>query len=163
PACGSGAFLLSALHLLERIASATGASVSRRDLVERALYGVDLKPEAVRLCELRLWLAIVSRSGEEIASIPPLPNLDRNILQGNSLLSPTDFLGDHRGDIYRDWVWALRAQRDVIERYRTAPASERPALARVVRENDRRLASELLAKAIDADESELHVLSAPQH
>src|SRR5213076_305531 len=129
PACGSGAFLLSALHLLERIAAATGAHVSRRDLVERALYGVDLKPEAVRLCELRLWLAIVSRSDEEIASIPPLPNLDRNILQGNSLLSPTDFLGDNRGDVYRDWRNAVRAQSDLIARYRGAPQKERPSLA----------------------------------
>src|SRR5262249_59401764 len=67
PACGSGAFLLSALHLIERIAAATGARVSRRGLVERALYGVDLKPEAVRLSELRLWLAIVSPSNEKIA------------------------------------------------------------------------------------------------
>lgn len=162
PACGSGAFLLSALHLLERIAIATGAHVSRRDLVERALYGVDLKPEAVRLCELRLWLAIVSRSGGEIASIPPLPNLDRNILQGNSLLSPTDFLGDNRGDVYRDWRNAVRAQSDLIARYRGAPQKERPALSRLIRANDERLASELLSKSIDLDESELQRLAAPQ-
>lgn len=162
PACGSGAFLLAALHLLERIGAAVGARVTRRDLVERALYGVDLKPEAVRLCELRLWLAIVSRSDEEIASIPPLPNLDRNILQGNSLLSPTDFLGDNRGDVYRDWRAALHAQDDLIARYRSAPQNERPALARLIRANDQRLTSELLAKAVDLDETELQRLSAPQ-
>lgn len=162
PACGSGAFLLAALHLLERIAAATGARMSRRDFVERALYGVDLKPEAVRLCELRLWLAIVSRTEDEIAAIPPLPNLDRNILQGNSLLSPTDFLGDNRGDVYREWRTALRAQGDLIGRYRGAPQRERPALARLIRANDERLASELLAKSIDLDESELQRLAAPQ-
>lgn len=169
PACGSGAFLLSALSVIERLTRELSAQAGvevppdlRRRIVERSLFGVDLKPEAVRLCELRLWLAIVSGSEASIEDVRPLPNLDRNILQGNSLLSPTDFLGDGRGEIYRDWVWALRAQRDIIERYRTAPASERAALARVVRENDRRLASELLAKAIDADESELHLLSAPQ-
>jgi len=162
PACGSGAFLLSALHLLERIAAATGAQMSRRDFVERALYGVDLKPEAVRLCELRLWLAIVSRTEDEIAAIPPLPNLDRNILQGNSLLSPTDFLGDNRGDVYRDWRTALRAQGDLIARYRGAPQKERPALSRLIRANDERLASELLAKSIDLDETELQRLAAPQ-
>ncbi len=162
PACGSGAFLLSALHLLERIATATGARLSRRELVERALYGVDLKPEAVRLCELRLWLAIVSRSDEDIASIPPLPNLDRNILQGNSLLSPTDFLGDNRGDVYRDWRIALHAQADLIARYRRAPQNERPALSRLIRANDQRLAGELLAKSIDLDEAELQRLATPQ-
>src|SRR5207244_252925 len=43
PACGSGAFLFAALHMLERVGAATGAAVSRRSIVERALYGVDLK------------------------------------------------------------------------------------------------------------------------
>src|SRR5439155_26580843 len=45
PACGSGAFLLSALHTIERM---TGHD--RQAIVERSLFGVDLKPEAVRLC-----------------------------------------------------------------------------------------------------------------
>lgn len=162
PACGSGAFLLAALHAIERIAQATGAALSRREIVERALYGVDLKPEAVRLCELRLWLAIVSRSSGEIAAIPPLPNLDRNILQGNSLLSPTDFLGDNRGDVYRDWRSAVRAQGDLIARYRNAPHAERPALARMIRANDQRMASELLSKSIERDDAELQHLAAPQ-
>src|SRR5207245_2881053 len=82
-------------------------------------------------------------------AIPPLPNLDRNILQGNSLLSPIDFLGDGRGDVYRDWLAAIRAQSDLVARYRNAPRSERPALARLIHSNDQRLAAELLAKPID--------------
>src|SRR5438477_1448084 len=144
PACGSGAFLLSALTTIERITRELGGIVSRQSIVERALYGVDVKPEAVRLCELRLWLAIVSAENADIEHVRPLPNLDRNIMQGNSLLSPTDFLGDGRGEIYRDWMYALRAQSDLVERYRRAPCAERPALARLLRQNDRRLASDLL-------------------
>ena len=38
-------------------------------IVAQSLYGVDLKPEAVRLCELRLWLAIVSSSDATIDTI----------------------------------------------------------------------------------------------
>jgi hypothetical protein len=164
PACGSGAFLLSALRIVERLTAALTAPPPdlRRRIVERSLYGVDLKPEAVRLCELRLWLAIVSQSGGSIDDIQPLPNLDRNILQGNSLLSPTDFLGDNRGDIYREWVYALRAQSDLIARYRNAPHRQRAAVSRLIRTNDGRLASDLLAKAIDLDEQEQAVLCAPQ-
>src|SRR6185503_10473268 len=74
PACGSGAFLLSALGVIERSyrSLAQQASVEvprdlRQRIVARSLYGVDLKPEAVRLCELRLWLAIVSGSEASIA------------------------------------------------------------------------------------------------
>jgi SAM-dependent methyltransferase len=160
PACGSGALLLGALRVIERLTRALGGRPSRRRIIERSLFGVDRKPEAVRLCELRLWLAIVAQADK---AIDPLPNLDRNILQGDSLLSPLDFLGDNRMDVYRDWVAALRAQRDLVERYRSAPQGERPALARMIRGNDLRIAGELVAKSIDLDESELQRLAAPQH
>lgn len=169
PACGSGAFLLSALRRIETMITTASAIAGvdvdpnlRQRIVERSLFGVDLKPEAVRLCELRLWLAIVAQRTMPIESIPPLPNLDRNILQGNSLLSPTDFLGDGRGAVYRQWITALRAQADLIARYRNAPQHERPALARLLRSHDQRLASELLAAAIETDERELQELAIPQ-
>lgn len=165
PACGSGAFLLSALGVIERRYRSLTNDVPRdlrQRIIARSLYGVDLKPEAVRLCELRLWLAIVSGSDASIEDIQPLPNLDRNILQGNSLLGPTDFLGDARADIYRDWVVALHAQRDLLERYRSAPHAHRPALYRIIRGNDQRLAGELLAKSIESGERELQSLTAPQ-
>ncbi|HSP34994.1 MAG TPA: N-6 DNA methylase [Thermoanaerobaculia bacterium] len=163
PACGSGAFLLSALGVIERLLRALGddGPELRQQIVSRSLYGVDLKPEAVRLCELRLWLSIVSRADATIETVVPLPNLDRNILQGNALLGPADFLGTARGDIYRDWAFGLRAQRDLIERYRNAPRGERPALFRMIRDNDVRLAADLLSRAIDSDERELAIASAP--
>ncbi len=169
PACGSGSFLLASLAVIERLTRAlltcAGVAVDsnlRQAIVERSLFGVDLKPEAVRLCELRLWLSIVSSGGVGVETVRPLPNLDRNILQGNSLFSPTDFLGNARGDIYRDWVYALRAQSDLIARYRNSAKNDRPALARLIRDNDRRLASDLLAKAIEGDEAELRQLTTPQ-
>jgi hypothetical protein len=165
PACGSGAFLLSALGAIEKLWRARTDDVPRdlrRRIVANSLFGVDLKPEAVRLCELRLWLAIVSGSDAPVEEVEPLPNLDRNILQGNALLSPTDFLGDARLDIYNDWLVALRAQRELLERYRTAPHAQRPALYRLIRGNDQRLASELLARSIDGAERELQQACAPQ-
>ncbi len=170
PACGSGAFLLSALGVLEQLTIELSAAAHKRvppnlrqTIVERALHGVDLKAEAVRLCELRLWLAIVSAVEVSIEDVRPLPNLDRNILQGNSLLSPLDFLGDGRADVYHEWVYALRTQRDLLARYHNAPHEERPALARMIRANDKRLAGELLEKSIELDERELERLLEPQH
>lgn len=166
PACGSGAFLLSALSTIERhYKRLLGGSVPRnlrQKIVSRSLFGVDLKPEAVRLCELRLWLAIVATTDAPAELVQPLPNLDRNILQGNSLLSPTDFLGDARLDLYAEWMVALHAQRDLLERYRNASHAQRPALYRVIRGNDQRLASDMLARSIDAAEGELQQLIAPQ-
>ncbi|HEY0156103.1 MAG TPA: N-6 DNA methylase [Thermoanaerobaculia bacterium] len=165
PACGSGAFLLSALGIIEKLWRERAEDVPRdlrRRIVANSLFGVDLKAEAVRLCELRLWLAIVSGSDAAIEDVEPLPNLDRNILQGNALLSPTDFLGDARTDIYADWLVALRSQQDLLDRYRTASHAQRPALYRVIRGNDQRLASELLARGVDHLEAELRHACAPQ-
>jgi N-6 DNA Methylase len=162
PACGSGAFLLSALGVIEKLYRARGVEPCRQKIVERSLFGVDLKPEAVRLCELRLWLAIVAGSGADIDDVPPLPNLDRNILQGNSLLGPADFLGAARADLYAEWRLSIRAQEDLIERYRSSPRGQKPILARIIRGNDLRFATELLTKAVEHLERELQEAITPQ-
>lgn len=165
PACGSGAFLLSALHLLTRLerrlcrpARRSERPALRRQIVARALHGIDLKPEAVRLCELRLWLAIVSGEGEEPAAVDPLPNLDRNVLQGNALLSPLDFLSAGRLDVYRDWALALRARSETVERYRAASPAARPALMRRLRASDLAMAEALVSRSIEEDRRELERL-----
>jgi len=90
PACGSGAFLV---HVLERIASMQidcGESDSiaevRRRVLMTSIFGVDLNPMAVWLCELRLWLSIVIESADDDPmQVVPLPNLDRHIRVGDSL------------------------------------------------------------------------------
>ena len=90
PACGSGAFLV---HVLERIASlrldaGEHGSIAeiRRRVLTTSIFGVDLNPMAVWLCELRLWLAIVIESTEgDPMQVVPLPNLDRHIRVGDSL------------------------------------------------------------------------------
>ena len=90
PACGSGAFLV---HFLERLASLRihlGESrpihVVRREILTRSIFGVDVNPTAVWLCELRLWLSMAIENPERNpAKVAPLPNLDRNIRIGDSL------------------------------------------------------------------------------
>ncbi|MEO8216502.1 MAG: N-6 DNA methylase [Acidobacteriota bacterium] len=166
PACGSGAFLLSALKCVERLtvrlSRVAGIEVPhdlRQRIVERSLFGVDIKPQAVRLCELRLWLAIVSSSTSEAEDVPPLPNLDRNIQQGNSLLGPLDFLGAGRREIYQQWSIALRTRESLIAAYRHAPRQARPAICRKLRQSDLALARSLLEKTIDSDREEVRLLS----
>ena len=90
PACGSGAFLV---HVLERIAAlrkdhgeAGSVADIRRRVLTSSIFGVDLNPMAVWLCELRLWLSIVIESDDvDPMRIAPLPNLDRHIRVGDSL------------------------------------------------------------------------------
>ena len=90
PACGSGAFLVHTLEeltrLLSRCGDARGPVVIRRALLTRSIFGVDINPTAVWLCELRLWLAVVIEHDEaDPLRIPPLPNLDRHIRVGDAL------------------------------------------------------------------------------
>ncbi len=66
----------------------------KKRIIENCLYGVDIQEQAVRLCELRLWLSLIvdyqidsSKSfSDAIRDIPNLPNLSYRILRGDSLL-----------------------------------------------------------------------------
>ncbi|MGH7631528.1 MAG: Eco57I restriction-modification methylase domain-containing protein, partial [Gemmatimonadales bacterium] len=83
PAVGSGAFLLGALDVL----AGQRGSRARRGILRRSLYGVDLSAAAVRLTELRLWLAVIADDrSESPEQVKPLPNLDALVRQGDSLL-----------------------------------------------------------------------------
>jgi hypothetical protein len=90
PACGSGAFLV---HALERVADLMRAlgdprpvTVLRRAVLTTSIFGVDVNPTAVWLCQLRLWLSVVidspTRDPDRVAA---LPNLDRHIRVGDAL------------------------------------------------------------------------------
>jgi hypothetical protein len=169
PACGSGAFLLAALRTIEsltRSLMAIAGQVPPPDLRSRiaasALHGVDLKMEAVRLCELRIWLAIVSASDLDADSVPPLPNLDRNILQGNSLLGPFDFLAEGRRELYRDWVQGLRHRKRLLDEYRHSSSTRRRTLGSKLRESDESLARALLTRSVELDSAELKALGEPE-
>ncbi len=106
PTVGSGAFLLTALRVLTPIYSAVldriaamqpdwlasheiGADAHRSDqiikwIVAHNLYGVDLMPEAVEVCKLRLLLALIAEYAN-VGLRAPLPNLDHTIRLGNTL------------------------------------------------------------------------------
>ena len=56
-----------------------------KSIILHNLYGVDIMPEAVEICKLRLFLKLVSQveSGQELE---PLPDIDFNIRAGNTLV-----------------------------------------------------------------------------
>ena len=150
PACGSGAFLLSSMQAIERLRNSLSDRPAqpcelRRRIAAKALFGVDLKPEAVRLCELRIWLSIVSAWHGDPLEVEPLPNLDRNILQGNSLLGPMDLFATSGPELFREWSLELRERSKTIDRYRSCPPEEKSSLCSELRKSDIDLASRLLA------------------
>ena len=60
----------------------------KRRIVENSLYGVDINPEAVEICRLRLWLSMVLDMDKppDPRSDWALPNLDFQIVAGDSLV-----------------------------------------------------------------------------
>ena len=92
PAVGSGAFLLGALEELVALRGAPAgadAVAVRRDVLRHSLFGVDVDLTAVRLTELRLWLALVADDPVgDPGGVAPLPNLDGQVRQGDTLLDP---------------------------------------------------------------------------
>jgi hypothetical protein len=102
PACGSGAFLITALrYLLDEWRALQGIrqQVTRnytiregfedrvvRDVLRRNLYGVDINPASVEITKLALWLH--TARGDR-----PLSSLDEHIRDGNSLIGPEFYEG----------------------------------------------------------------------
>ncbi len=110
PACGSGAFLVAAMKTLINIYSAVIGRIKflndkgltaqvkqwetehkslayfiKRTIITDNLFGVDLMEEATEIAKLRLFLALVA-SAQTVEQLEPLPNIDFNILAGNSLI-----------------------------------------------------------------------------
>jgi len=110
PACGSGAFLVAAMKTLIAIYTAVIGRIPalgdralsdwlarverehrniayfiRKSIITNNLFGVDIMPEAVEIARLRLFLALVA-SAQGPDHLEPLPNIDFNILAGNSLI-----------------------------------------------------------------------------
>lgn len=148
PACGTGAFLLSALHQMEALTRGLQSPpVSRRFIVENQLYGIDRKREAVRLCELRLWLAVVASESADWRDVQPLPNLDRNIAQGDTLVSPLDLRAELHVDVTPEGAAVTSPE---LTEYRRSSGMERVRYRRLLARRDRARALQLVNEAIGA-------------
>jgi Putative DNA-binding domain len=147
PACGSGAFLVAALKTLITVyavvlgkAKLSNDSNLRRELsrIDREhpsayywikkriitdnLFGVDVMEEATEIAKLRLFLTLVA-SANHVEELEPLPNIDFNILPGNSLIGllqvkEEDF--DNRTLFRRSFREVLAAKNRLIDAYRHA-------------------------------------------
>jgi len=86
PACGSGSFLIQAMEMIYQKYLEFGANpgeMTKITILLDNIFGVDLDEQAVEIARLNLLInALDSRM--------KLPSLDKNIKNGNSLISGTD-------------------------------------------------------------------------
>lgn len=66
----------------------------KKTIIENCLFGVDLNPNSVKICQLRLWIELLKHAYYKKTGNPKrpkvletLPNIDINIKCGNSLIS----------------------------------------------------------------------------
>jgi hypothetical protein len=154
PACGSGAFLVAALKtlvniyapLLEKIVALNDAGLLKqvrqwqaqhkslnyfikRRIISDNLFGVEIHEEATEIAKLRLFLALVA-SAHTIEELEPLPNIDFNLLAGNSLIGlmrvdPLEFDQQNKqGDLFFNGTYQkLVAEKNrLIQLYRDTVA-----------------------------------------
>ncbi|WP_048825864.1 Eco57I restriction-modification methylase domain-containing protein [Hymenobacter sp. DG25B] len=92
----------------------------KRHLMEHALFGVDLNPNSVRICRLRLWIELLKhayyRPDTHFQELETLPNLDLNIKPGNSLLSRFPLDAD-LSEVFKQGKFSLKAYRETVHAY----------------------------------------------
>ncbi len=108
PACGSGAYLLGMMQELVDLHTALYSDRLKSDardvyalklhIIQRNLYGVDVDEFAVNIAMLRLWLSLAIEYDGDTPE--PLPNLDFEIVRGDSLLGP-DPSGESGSEMFR--------------------------------------------------------------
>ena len=99
PACGSGAFLITAFEFLlnynkyldDKIFDLVGTSDlfsdRTKEILQNNIFGVDLNRESVEITKLSLWLKTADKN-------KTLASLENNIKCGNSLIDEPEIVGD---------------------------------------------------------------------
>jgi adenine-specific DNA-methyltransferase len=60
----------------------------KETIIESCLFGVDINPNSVKICRLRLWIELLKNAYYKAPDVlETLPNIDINIKCGNSLIS----------------------------------------------------------------------------
>ncbi len=112
----------------------------KQNIIENCLFGVDINPNSVKICRLRLWIELlksayyktaVSSSGPSgpyreqgvVWELETLPNIDINIKCGNSLISRFDLDAD-LSKALKESKWSIDSYRVAVDTYRNAHNKE---------------------------------------
>lgn len=99
----------------------------KRKIIEYCLFGVDINPNAVNICRLRLWIELLKNAyytkESDYTELETLPNIDINIKVGNSLLHRFN-LGQDISEILRKSGISISAYRKAVSDYKNAHSKE---------------------------------------
>ena len=74
----------------------------KRDIIENCLFGVDINPNSVNICQLRLWIELLKNAYYDTSNhLVTLPNIDINIKCGDSVVHRKLLSDNLRGEMAR--------------------------------------------------------------
>jgi hypothetical protein len=120
----------------------------KQTIIENCLFGVDINPNSVKICRLRLWIELLKNAyykAPDFTELETLPNIDINIKCGNSLIS--------RYALDADIKKALKSSKWTIDSYRLAVMTYRNAQSK----DEKREMEQLISRIKNDFESEIAI------
>jgi hypothetical protein len=143
----------------------------KRQIIENCLFGVDINPNSVKICRLRLWIELLKNAYYTAESnytyLETLPNIDINIKCGNSLLHRFA-LTDSIQTILRESGISISQYKEAVAKYKNAHGKgEKQDLETLITEIKSKLRTEINRRDVrlvrlNKRRSELATLQAPQ-
>ena len=98
----------------------------KQTIIENCLFGVDLNPNSVKICRLRLWIELLKNAYyKNETELETLPNIDINIKCGNSLISRFALDADLKQALKKSASkWTIESYRLAVDTYRNAQSKE---------------------------------------
>jgi len=129
----------------------------KQTIIESCLFGVDINPNSVKICRLRLWIELLKNAYYKTSTalsgfqtpteleLETLPNIDINIKCGNSLISRYALDADIKAALKRS-KWSIDSYRIAVMTYRNAQTKdEKRAMERLINQIKSDFESEVAA------------------
>ncbi len=103
----------------------------KQTIIENCLFGVDINPNSVKICRLRLWIELLKNAYYVIARneansterLETLPNIDINIKCGNSLIARFGLDADLKEALQKSKL-KIEDYKRAVDQYRNAESKE---------------------------------------
>ncbi|QBN19726.1 DUF7149 domain-containing protein [Flavobacterium nackdongense] len=97
----------------------------KQTLIENCLFGVDINPNSVKICRLRLWIELLKNAfyKPNTNELETLPNIDINIKCGNSLISRFGLDADLKKALKQSKL-SIDVYKNAVKTYQNAESKE---------------------------------------
>jgi adenine-specific DNA-methyltransferase len=99
----------------------------KQSIIENTLFGVDINPNSVKICRLRLWIELLKnayyKESSSYTELETLPNIDINIKCGNSLISRFELDAD-LGSALKSIKYDIKTYRGFVQDYKNCKDRE---------------------------------------